>query len=767
MHKRVTLYLFILISFLSQNIQAEKWTVYDRFNNLKAVAYNQGEIIGLSETGLVIYDKENEELRTISKINGLTHTSPSAINIYKGSSIIGFKNGGVNIIDKDKVYVMDEILYASSLKNKSINSIYSSETSIYLCCKFGIVWMSPERKEIIETWIVGQNSTQTSIIDMCIHNGMIYALDKQGVYVAPLDNSVNKMDYRNWSYFTIPFAVNLKTIEVFQDKIIVGGEGANTSIYQFDGTGIYTALPMRTNRLRTMYTTVDKMIVSQQNKLSIISTDLSKEKDITQLTWNEEVHTINPNDAIIDNNTLWVASAYNGLIKTEDHINGSNFMSEGPTNTFLHKVRAFQGGLYAVHGFLEKEWYNTFTPFKLTKFTNKEQWKYYTIEDIEDNKDLGFSDLNDVAIDPKDINHIFVSSWGSGLMEIKDFKCVEVLNSTNTPLFNIVPPGRYTRIGGMVFDKDGTLWMTNTNNIDFLRSYKDGEWKSFQSPDGDINSRVKTPFIVGRDIWIPKENSPEVFVMSKDGSQKKVFKIRALFQNNSESSFTDISRTNEMVVDKEQQVWVATDKGVFVYPYPENALTSNEFYAYQPSLDLNDDLFHPILKEESITSIAVDEANQKWIGTSASGVFLYSPDGTKQLKHFDTQNSPLPTNKIRQIVVEPVSGEVFIATNIGLVSLQGDAVLASDTMDNIEVYPSPFKPTEHIHLTIDKLAQDTEIRIIDSANNLIALLKSKGGRVTWDGKDRYGNTPATGVYQILASNPDGTITGKSKVLIIN
>ncbi|MGB0977547.1 MAG: hypothetical protein ACPGSG_11240, partial [Prolixibacteraceae bacterium] len=178
MHKRVTLYLFILISFLSLNIQAEKWTVYDRFNNLKAVAYNQGEIIGLSETGLVIYDKENEELRTISKINGLTHTSPSAINIYKGSSIIGFKNGGVNIIDKDKVYVMDEILYASSLKNKSINSIYSSETSIYLCCKFGIVWMSPERKEIIETWIVGQNSTQTSIIDMCIHNGMIYALDK-------------------------------------------------------------------------------------------------------------------------------------------------------------------------------------------------------------------------------------------------------------------------------------------------------------------------------------------------------------------------------------------------------------------------------------------------------------------------------------------------------------------------------------------------------------------------------------------------------------
>lgn len=768
MYKRFTLYLFTLVFFFSPMLRAEKWTVYDRYNKLKAIAYNQDEIIGLSETGLMVYDKTNNEIRTISKINGLTHTSPTTINIFKGTSVVGFKNGGVNIIDKEKVYIMDEIIYASSLKNKSITSIYTSETSIYLCCEFGIVWMNPDKKEIIETWIVGQNGMQTSILDMCIKDGKIFALSKMGVYVASLEEDVNKMDYRNWNYFPMPDAIYLNSIEIFNDHIYIGTQGNNAPIYRFDETNLFTSLSLRTNGLKRMTATKDQLILSQNNKLSILSSDLSNNKDISELTWDEEIHQINPNDALFDNtHTLWVASNDDGLLKTEDQNNAATFMSDGPTNTFFHRMRILKDGLYAVHGFLKKEWYNTFTPLKLTKFTNEEKWNYYTRDDIENNMDKGFSDLTDVAIDPKDNNHLFVSSWGSGLMEIKNLECVQVLNSTNSPLFNIVPPGRYTRIGGMVFDNDGTLWMTNTNNVDFLRSYKDGQWTSYQSPDKDINSRVGTPYIVGNDIWVPKENSPEVFVMSKNGAHKKVFKIRALFQNNTESSFTDISRTNQMVVDKDHQLWVATDKGVFVYPYPENALTNDGFYAYQPSLDLDDDLFHPILKEESITTIAIDEANQKWIGTTASGVFLYSPDGTKQLKHFNTNNSPLPTNQIRQIGVEPVSGEIFISTNLGLVSLAGDAVLASETMDNIEVYPSPFKQSEHTHLTIDNLAQDTEIRIIDSANNLVALLKSKGGRATWDGKDRYGNNTATGVYQILASNPDGTITGKSKILILN
>ncbi|MDZ7777105.1 MAG: hypothetical protein U5L09_16575 [Bacteroidales bacterium] len=48
-----------------------------------------------------------------------------------------------------------------------------------------------------------------------------------------------------------------------------------------------------------------------------------------------------------------------------------------------------------------------------------------------------------------------------------------------------------------------------------------------------------------------------------------------------------------------------------------------------------------LLETESVKAIAVDGANNKWFGTERGGVFLMSPDGTEQKKHFSETNSPL------------------------------------------------------------------------------------------------------------------------------
>ncbi|QZT36104.1 hypothetical protein K5X82_12520 [Halosquirtibacter xylanolyticus] len=760
--------LFILFTGFSTNSFGEKWTVYDSYTSIKNVISFDNKVIGLSNTGLLVFDNEHKEIETYSKVSGLSYTSPTALNHVGKNIIIGYNNGGVNIIDGEEVYVIDDIIYSSTLKNKSISSIYVNKNDIYLSCDFGIVWIDAKKMEIKETWIVGDNSSQTQILDLCIYNNYIYAVNSAGIYKASMSPDINKMNYQNWRFHPKNGTSELSNIECFDGQLLVGCNG-NENLYYFSESGEYNATPWRSSSLKTLKAVDDKLLIIEKSRLNIYRDNWDNMSTIQSLQWNDEAHNLSFNDAFIDSNgNLSIGSETEGLIISEDQKHGELITKKGPKSTDFQNMRIFNDKLYVVNGFLKNEWWNAWNPFHFTSFdATKDEWTTYLREDIEENKDLGFNDLTDIVVDPKDKDHIFVSSYGSGVMELQANICKNVFFYTNSTLVNANPTGRYTRIGGMDIDYDGTLWATNTISKAFLHRYKDGEWTSFTSPDGDNYPWVKRPYVVGSQIWVPKVLTPEIFVMSKDGSQKRVIKVRALFQNNSEITFTDPSMVTQMVLDKNGQVWVGTNKGVFVYAYPESSLTKQDFYAFQPSQNLDDNLFHPILESEQVTSVAIDEGNQKWIGTKNSGVYLFNQDGSVQLKHYDIDNSPIPTNDIRQIIVEPVTGEVFITTKQGVVSMKGDAIKGSITMDNISVYPSPYQQSKHSYVTIDGLAIDSEVRIVNSSNILIAVLQSKGGRVVWNGVDRFGHKTASGVYQVLVSNPDGTITGKSKILILN
>ena len=56
-------------------------------------------------------------------------------------------------------------------------------------------------------------------------------------------------------------------------------------------------------------------------------------------------------------------------------------------------------------------------------------------------------------IDPDDINHFFVSTWGGGLLEYKDNVLVNQFNEKNSPLQTIIPGVPYVRICGLAMDK--------------------------------------------------------------------------------------------------------------------------------------------------------------------------------------------------------------------------------------------------------------------------------------------------------------------------
>jgi hypothetical protein len=219
--------------------------------------------------------------------------------------------------------------------------------------------------------------------------------------------------------------------------------------------------------------------------------------------------------------------------------------------------------------------------------------------------------------------------------------------------------------------------------------------------------------------------------------------------------------------DHEGAIWIGTSMGIAVYNNPRRVWDAGNLYAVQPSLDLRDGLYHPLLETETITAIAVDGANRKWIGTRNSGVYLVTENGDKEVLHFTNDNSPLLSNNITALAINPQNGEVFIGTSEGLISYKGDAIAGNDAFADVYVYPNPVRETWDGPVTITGLIEDTDVKITDISGNLVHKGTSLGGQAVWDGNNLNGNRVKTGIYLVFCTDKLGENTHVEKLLFIN
>jgi len=232
--------------------------------------------------------------------------------------------------------------------------------------------------------------------------------------------------------------------------------------------------------------------------------------------------------------------------------------------------------------------------------------------------------------------------------------------------------------------------------------------------------------------------------------------------------FNEMSDVYSMAEDLNGEIWVGTSGGVAVFSNPERIWTESVNYATRPGVNLPaDGNFHPLLEKETITAIAIDGANRKWFGTKTSGVFLISADGETEIKHFNSENSPLPNNEITDIAINQLTGEVFMGTAAGLISYMGDATSGNKEFSDVYVYPNPVRETYEGPIVVKGLVENTDVKITDISGNLVYKTVSLGGQAIWDGRNLNGNRCKTGVYLVFMAGPMGEKTKITKLLFIH
>jgi flagellar hook assembly protein FlgD len=174
-----------------------------------------------------------------------------------------------------------------------------------------------------------------------------------------------------------------------------------------------------------------------------------------------------------------------------------------------------------------------------------------------------------------------------------------------------------------------------------------------------------------------------------------------------------------------------------------------------------------LLETETVQAIAVDDANRKWLGTSSSGVYLMSEDGTKQIYHFDEKNSPLISNNIKSISIDRKTGDVFFGTPKGIMSFRGSATEGLEQFTEVYAYPNPVRDNYTGPIIIKGLVANTIVKITDISGSIVRELNSEGGQAIWDAKNFKGEKVGTGVYMVFCTNQDGSQKIATKVVVIN
>lgn len=746
------------INLLKAQIGVGEWRAHLPFTYAIAVTESSKKVYVASESGVFSYSKISNNIEKLTKVNVLSDIGISAIAYSDKNNVllVAYSNGNLDLVYNNETFNLSDIKREMINASKSINHILLYKEYAYLSCGFGIVVVNLDKKEIKDTYYIGDLGSLIQINQLVLDNNDLYAATNQGIYKTDITNQ-NLADYSYWhrieeipNYTDVFNAIYVKNGEILVNQ---KNDTFNDVLYLYKN-GLWSIFNNEYSEIRKIKeNNAEIEIVTNRNILNYNS-DFVFHDSISS----SESISIKPFDiSSLDNNTYWIANRGNGLIKYKNSFDVIN--PNSPYSANAYSIDTYKDKVIVAAGGLTPSWNNMFLNGALFTFES-ERWKSFFNYQTQD--------YVVVKIDPQNSDHYFVGTWGYGVVEYNNNEIVETYDYTNSSLQTIISNANFCRIKGLAFDNENNLWVTNSNVSNPISVRKvSGDWQSFNFNDAISN-------IILSEIIVTKNN--QKWVILPNGNGLFVFDNNNTIDNKNDDSFKKLNiidengkvisnRVYSIAEDLIGNIWVGTDQGIVVYYNPENVFEDDSFHANRIVITI-DDVTHHLLKTEVINSIAIDGANRKWLGTENSGVYLVSKDGTEEINHFTENNSPLLSNKINDISINQESGEVFFATDKGLISYRGSATMGSDEYRDVYVYPNPVRENYTGEITIRGLVSDVNVKITDISGNIVYETRAEGGQATWDGKNFSGSRVSTGVYLVFCTNDDGSKTYITKLLFI-
>ena len=764
------LQLVILMLIISKGIFAQipmqNWRIHFSTSSATGIAEDSTSVYMACANGIVQYHLDDHSVEMLTVANGLSDLGISTIHGNGKIVLVGYFNGNIDLISRNTITNIPWIKLADLSGTKTINSFYFYEDEIYISTGIGLVVFDNIKKEVKDTYYPYSNPFVHAV---SILNDTLYAATENGIYLAHKDKPFLN-DQNSWTKkLNLPAAVvngPFTEILAFQNKLVFGYKSSvfNGDTLYYEENSILSKYGTAPITIADVKMDSTQIYLSLFGSIEIINASMAQADLIYQ--YSGEIP--QPMACIKKQNSYWIADKNNGLVKAQNSFASEFIFNNAPFADGCYRLDIQYGKVLIAGGGLSHNFVNNYFRHGVYLFEN-EAWtnfNYQTQDSIVNSEDWDFVS---VAINPKNTNQ-FAFSGGicaGGLKLVKDGVTITEVYRTNNSTLEAYS-GEIS-IGDMKYDDAGNLWIVCTGVEPLKVLTPAGDWYSF-SLGSQAKDKYPYRLTIDKDgnKWIAVTNAA-LIAFNENGTLANASDDDIRIFSTAEG-YGNLPSNNVKAIaeDLDGEMWVGTEEGLGIL-YSRTNLYDGSFgeYDLSPILIEVDGEVEQLLGKTFITAITVDGGNRKWIGTSSSGVFCLSPDGMEEIYRFTTENSPLVSNNVLDIRIDHFSGEVYFATDKGLVSFRADASIFDEKFSAVTVFPNPVRPDFTGPITIQGLGYESDVKVTDVAGNLVYKTVSNGGTVIWDGSTLQGERVKSGTYLVWTASVTGKGKNVAKILFIN
>jgi hypothetical protein len=694
----------------AQDIAVGTWRTHFSYTDARIIEVTSDKIFCAAANGLFSIDLDDNSIRKLSKIDGLSDIGVSALKFDAASKVlaIGYRSGLVDFIFENEIITIRDIFNSNLEADKGINDITFGAGRAFLATDLGVIVVNIKRREIVENYVqIGMGGNEVSVLELSFSDNQLFARTNEGVQSG--SSNLNLLDFNNWIHY--PSTTSFTSLTLVDNRYYALN---GTNVYQLsESSWIDTGVDLPSDASK-LFSVNNELISAGLNAIYRFSNDTFEPAASLSLSFANDIEWVG--------NEFIVADATLGLINQSS----ISISPQGPISDEFSEVKGISNEIYAFHAP---------SPFSYDGTVKRNGYSFFSEGNWSQIDIANFQNISDVA---RIGDNFYFGSIGDGLLDLSNDQIIMDIPGSHPDLDTMI----------VAMNAKNNLWISSFDNAHPIHTLTDdGIWSSFSEADLFEDRFVSIDLTQTETAWLGGASG---LITVFDPDQNKVDRIST--SDDLPASYTDID------ISVEDDGWVATTKGPALFS--NASFVSGNTQAISPSFE-NRVLF----EDELVSAVMTDGGNRVWFGTNR-GLWVFNENTSEQVALFNESNSPIPSDNVLNLTYNPINGEVFITTDKGMVSFRSASSFGRRAHRDVTIFPNPVRPNYSGLVGIKGLAKNVSVKVTDINGNLVKEIEANGGTASWNLQDLTNANVVTGVYFLFSSSSDGTETFVGKIAVI-
>ena len=747
------------------------WTAFPSYNSVQAVAAGPEAVWAGVSGGVFRYDVASGEITRYTVVDGLNGSTLTALAVDPARGVVwaGYTDGVLNRIDEatGEVASVFDLSRADQYASRGVRRIRVAGDSLLIATDFGLVVYDAARGETRDTYARFADLTAaTPVNDAAVAplsdgRAGLWVATEEGLVSAPRQAG-NLQVAATWQREEA-FEGRAISLGAWQGRLYVGG-GPPTALdlYRRDADGSFSRQLFINNPIRDIAVVGEDLVSVDPAFTWVLFAEGGVVRVIASPTARLQTSVAGGADG-----RAWVGDAEAGLFpvdipdrngEPEVTIVPSLVRPEGPGSNDFADLAVGRDETLWTAGLRQDG-------SAVVSRLSDGAWTLFTVDDVEALRNGPRS----ASAGPD--GTFYLGSSGAGLAVFTPEGDVTSYERDNSTLVGPASDPDFVVVTDVGFEGD-RRWVLNLGSPRPLHLFAaDGTWTGLPYPAGiPASSEAQQIAIDGfGQKWL---SLPRVGLVVWDTgddpaspSDDRAVRITGVGSGGRGLPDTDV---RDVVADLDGGLWIGTARGIAYVFSPGTAIGGDPAISWPIISGTTTEGADYLLRDQEVRDLEVDRAGRLWVATS-TGAYLVNRarDGVELA--FNASNSPLPSDEVLAVSVDPESGFVYFATRQGLVAYRGDATAPRPQSSSLTTSPSPFRPSAgDANVLVQGLpARESAVRIVTVAGDVVYRATVTGGAFRWDGRDeRTRQLVASGVYLVLGAGTDGEggVVGKIAVV---